>query len=275
MFFDISIKDIIDVILVAGFLYYFYRLMKDSGSFNIFAGILVFVVLWVFVSRVAQMKLLGSIFDQLMSVGVLALIIIFQDEVRRFFKNLGSHGHFKMLANLFSRQEKKEDKVAMLPVVMACMSMSQQKVGALIVVEKDESLDEYVKTGEVVDAAIGQRLIEAIFFKNAPLHDGAIIIQDGRISAAQCILPVSHNVNIPKKLGLRHRSAMGISEKTDAVAIVVSEETGGISLAEGGVLKRHLAPETLERLLTAKLMPEEEETAKPALLDRVKGWIVK
>ena len=132
MFFDISIKDIIDVILVAGFLYYFYRLMKDSGSFNIFAGILVFVVLWVFVSRVAQMKLLGSIFDQLMSVGVLALIIIFQDEVRRFFKNLGSHGHFKMLANLFSRQEKKEDKAAMLPVVMACMSMSQQKVGALI-----------------------------------------------------------------------------------------------------------------------------------------------
>lgn len=249
MFFDISIKDIIDVILVAGFLYYFYRLMKDSGSFNIFAGILVFVVLWVFVSRVAQMKLLGSIFDQLMSVGVLALIIIFQDEVRRFFKNLGSHGHFKMLANLFSRQEKKEDKAVMLPVVMACMSMSQQKVGALIVVEKDESLDEYVKTGEVVDAAIGQRLIEAIFFKNAPLHDGAIIIQDGRISAAQCILPVSHNVNIPKKLGLRHRSAMGISEKTDAVAIVVSEETGGISVAVNGKFKLGLTAQQLEGIL--------------------------
>ena len=122
-------------------------------------------------------------------------------------------------------------------------------MGALIVVEKDESLDEYVKTGEVVDAAIGQRLIEAIFFKNAPLHDGAIIIQDGRISAAQCILPVSHNVNIPKKLGLRHRSAMGISEKTDAVAIVVSEETGGISVAVNGKFKLGLTAQQLEGIL--------------------------
>ena len=249
MFFDISVKDIIDIILVAGFLYYFYKLMKESGSLNVFSGILVFILLWVFVSRVIQMKLLGSIFDQLMSVGVLALIIIFQEEVRRFFKNLGSHRDFRKVANLFSRNEKSTEKVPLLPVVMACMSLAQQKVGALIVVEKNEKLDEYVKTGEIIDAAIGQRLIESIFFKNAPLHDGAIIIQDGRITAAQCILPVSHNVNIPKKLGLRHRSAMGISEKTDAIAIVVSEETGSISVAVNGKFRLGLNAQQLEGIL--------------------------
>ena len=249
MFFDISVKDIVDIILVAGFLYYFYKLMKESGSLNIFTGILVFILLWVFVSRVIQMRLLGSIFDQLMSVGVLALVVIFQDEVRRFFKNIGTHGHFNMLATIFSRSEKVDNKVALLPVVMACMSLSQQKVGALIVVKKNENLDEYIKTGEVLDAAIGQRLIEAVFFKNAPLHDGAMVIQDGRIAAAQCILPVSHNVNIPKKLGLRHRSAMGISEKTDAIAIVVSEETGGISVAVNGKFKLGLTAQQLEEIL--------------------------
>ena len=250
MFFDISVKDIIDILLVAGCLYYFYKLMKESGSLNIFSGILVFILLWVFVSRVIQMRLLGSIFDQLMSVGVLALVVIFQDEVRRFFKNLGSHGHFKVFTDLFSRQVKREDKAAMMPVVMACMSMAQQKVGALIVVEKNENLDEYVKTGEMVDALVGQRLIEAIFFKNAPLHDGAIIIRNGRVVAAQCILPVSHDVNIPKKLGLRHRSAMGISEKTDAVAIVVSEETGGISVAVNGKFKLGPTAQQLEGILS-------------------------
>ena len=133
---------------------------------------------------------------------------------------------------------------------MACMSLSQQKVGALIVVEKNESLDEYAKTGETIDAVISQRLIEAIFFKNAPLHDGAIVIQNGRITAAQCILPVSHNLNIPKKLGLRHRSAMGVSEKTDAIAIVVSEETGAISVAMNGKFKLGLTAQQLESILS-------------------------
>ena len=141
-------------------------------------------------------------------------------------------------------------KADVLPVVMACMSMSQQKVGALIVIENNDNLAEYVETGEAVDAAIGQRLIEAIFFKNAPLHDGAIVIQRGRIAAAQCILPVSHNLNIPKKLGLRHRSAMGISEKTDATVIVVSEETGGISVAQNGKFKLGLNAQQLESLLS-------------------------
>ena len=209
MFFEISIKDIVDVVLVAFLLYYFYRLMKESGSLNIFSGILVFVLLWVFVSRVLQMKLLGSIFDQMMSVGVLAFIVIFQDEIRRFFKTLGSHRHFKKLSKFFSRDDAEENTSDYLPIVMACMSMSQQNVGALIVIERNESLEEYVQTGETVNADLSQRLIEAIFFKNAPLHDGAMIVRGGRIMAAACILPVSHDLNIPKKLGLRHRSAKG------------------------------------------------------------------
>lgn len=250
MFFEFSVKDLVDILLVAALLYYFYKLMKESGSLNIFSGILVFILLWVFVSRVLQMKLLGSIFDQLMSVGVLALIVIFQDEIRRFFKNLGLHKHFRMLANFFSNRSGEMEKPAVMPVVMACMSMSQQKVGALIVIEKNESLDEYIKTGETIDAAINQRLIESVFFKNAPLHDGAMIIKGGRIAAAQCILPVSHNLNIPKKLGLRHRSAMGVSEKTDAIVIVVSEETGGISVAVNGNFKLGLNAQQLESILS-------------------------
>lgn len=252
MFFEISIKDIVDILLVAGCLYYLYKVMKESGSLNVFSGILVFILVWVFVSKVLQMKLLGSIFDQLMSVGVLALIIIFQEELRRFFKNLGSHRHFKYLAGLFSSKTKARGNVEMLPVVMACMSLSQQKVGALIVVEKNDNLGEYIETGEVIDAVIGQRLIEAIFFKNAPLHDGAIIIRKDRVVAAQCILPVSHNLNIPKKLGLRHRSAMGVSEKTDAIAIVVSEETGGISVAVNGKFKLGLNAQQLESILSSE-----------------------
>ena len=251
MFFEISIKDIVDVLLVAGLLFYFYRLMKESGSLNIFSGILVFVLLWVFVSRVLQMKLLGSIFDQMMSVGVLAFIVIFQDEIRRFFKTLGSHRHFKKISKYFS-QENEDDNSDYLPIVMACMSMSQQKVGALIVIERNESLDEYAQTGEIINADLSQRLIETVFFKNAPLHDGAMIVRSGHILAAACILPVSHDLNIPKKLGLRHRSAKGVSELTDAVAIVVSEETGGISVAMGGKIKTGLTAQQLEGILSKK-----------------------
>lgn len=249
MFFEIFIKDFVDVLLVAALLYYFYRLMKDSGSLNIFSGILVFVLLWVFVSRVLQMKLLGSIFDQMMSVGVLALIVIFQDEIRRFFKTLGSHRHFKKVSAYFSSDSTDAAPSDYLPLVMACMSMSQQKVGALIVIERNESLGEYARTGETVNAELNQRLIETIFFKNSPLHDGAMIISGGRIAAAACILPVSHDLNIPRKLGLRHRSAKGVSEITDAMAVVVSEETGSISVAVGGKIKVGLTAQQLEEML--------------------------
>lgn len=249
MFFDISIKDIIDVVLVALMLYYMYRLMKDSGSLNLFVGILVFIFSWLFVSQMLQMRLLGSILDQLMSVGTLALVVIFQEEIRNFFRTLGSHRHFGFLSKFFSRDKKDSNATEVMPIVLACNSMAQQKVGALIVVQRNMSLDDIVKTGEVINADISQRLVEAVFFKNAPLHDGAMIIQNGRITAAQCILPVSHNLNISKKLGLRHRSAIGVTEIYDAIAIVVSEETGTVSAAIGGKLIQNLDARKLEEIL--------------------------
>ncbi|MBR4989309.1 MAG: diadenylate cyclase CdaA [Bacteroidaceae bacterium] len=248
MFFNIAIMDVIDVVLVAFLLYYLYRVMKDSGSLNVFLGILMFIFSWLFVSKLLQMRLLGSIFDQLMSVGTLALVIIFQEEIRNFFRTLGSHRQLRFLSRFFSR-DKKEDATDVLPIVLACNSMAQQKVGALIVVQRNMSLDDIVKTGETINADISQRLIEAVFFKNAPLHDGAMVIQNGRITAAQCILPVSHNLNISKKLGLRHRSAIGVTESYDAIAIVVSEETGAISAAIGGKLMQNLDARKLEEIL--------------------------
>lgn len=251
MFIEFGIKDIIDILLVAYLLYQFYRLMKDSGSINIFVGILVFIGLWLIVSQVLEMRLLGSIFDKLVSVGVLAIFILFQDEIRKFLVNLGSQ---KRLGNIFrfltkSKKEKTE-KTDIMPIVMACMSMSKGKVGALIVIEKDMPLNDIIRTGETIHADVNQRLIENIFFKNSPLHDGAMIIRGHQIIAAGCILPVSHDLNIPKELGLRHRAAMGVSQETDALAIIVSEETGGISAAYKGQFHLRLTAEELERILT-------------------------
>lgn len=177
MFFDVGIKDFIDVLLVALLLYYTYKLMKASGSIKVFTGILVFILIWLVVTQILEMKLLGSIFDTLMNVGVIALIVLFQDEIRRFLLTLGSHRHVSALAHFFSGARKealKHDDI--MPVVMACLSMGKQKVGALIVIEHTTPLDEVVRTGEIIDAAISQRLIENIFFKNSPLHDGAMVI---------------------------------------------------------------------------------------------------
>ncbi len=251
MFFGFSIIDIIDILLVAAMLYYFYRLMKESGSLNVFIGIFLFFFTWMVVSRLLQMRLMGSIMDQLMSVGTIALIVIFHDEVRNFFKRIGSNRKILFLTSYFARKnEDDKNKEMIMPIVMACVSMSQQKVGALIVIEKEDSLNDIAATGETINANVGQRLIESIFFKNAPLHDGAIVIRGNRIVAAQCILPVSHNLDIPKRLGLRHRSAMGVAEKTDALAIVVSEETGAISVAKDGKFMLNLDAHKLEEILS-------------------------
>lgn len=251
MFIEYSIKDLIDILLVAYLLYQTYRLMKDSGSINIFIGILVFIGFWLIVSQVLEMRLLGSIFDKLVSVGVLALIVLFQDDIRKFLVTVGSH---KRWGNIFrflnpSKQDKNE-KADIMPIVMACMSMSKGKTGALIVIEKGIPLNEIIHTGETINADVNQRLIENIFFKNSPLHDGAMVISHKRIVAAGCILPVSHDLNIPKELGLRHRAAMGVSQETDALTIIVSEETGGISVAYKGQFHLRLTAEELERILT-------------------------
>lgn len=256
MYFDLSvitIKDVLDILLVAYLLYKSYKLMKSSGSINVFVGILVFIVIWVIVSQVLQMRLLGSIFDKLVSVGVLALIVLFQDELRHFLLSLGSRHRTSSFLRFFKGGNNEgARKEEILPIVMACLNMSKGKVGALIVIEKNFPLDDIVRTGDVIDANVNQRLIENIFFKNSPLHDGAMVISNKRIKAAGCILPVSHNLNIPKELGLRHRAALGVSQETDAMAIIVSEETGGISIACQGEFHLHLTPEELERMLTSE-----------------------
>ena len=213
--FEIGIKDIIDIFLVALMLYYVYRLMKESRSLNVFIGILFFILIWLFVSQVLEMRLLGSIMDKLVSVGVIGLIILFQEEIRRFLYQLGAHQRFQFIAKFFkgSNDKIEEDKETIVPIVLACMSMAKGRVGALIVIERSMTLSDIMDTGDVIDAKINQRLIENIFFKNSPLHDGAMIISKKRIMAAGCILPVSHDLTIPKELGLRHRAAMGMSQK--------------------------------------------------------------
>ncbi len=257
MFFEFGIKDIVDILLVALVLYYIYRLMRESRSLNVFIGIMVFIVVWLFVSQVLQMRLLGSILDKLVSVGVIALIVLFQDDIRKFLYNLGAHQRMKRFTSLFSSRgkdkESKEVKETIMPIVMASMNMSKSKVGALIVIERSVPLDDIVLTGDLIDASINQRLIENVFFKNSPLHDGAMVISKKRIKAAGCILPVSHDLDIPKELGLRHRAAMGISQESDAVAVVVSEETGGISVAVKGNFRLRLSAEELESILTKEL----------------------
>lgn len=237
--------------LVAFLLYKLYKLMKEMGSLNIFIGVLIFLGVWVLVSQVLEMRLLGSIFDVLQNVGILALIVLFQEEIRRFLLNLGTHRRARSLLNfLGGRKTEQVERADIMPLVMACLNMSKQKVGALIVIEQEVPLNEFVRTGDTIDANISQRLVENIFFKNSPLHDGAMIVSNNRIKAAGCILPVSHDLNIPRHLGLRHRAALGISQVSDAVVIIVSEQTGAISTAHEGQFRLRLTAEELERELT-------------------------
>ncbi len=251
MFLSFGIKDLIDILLVAMLLYYAYRLMKESRSLNIFFGVLIFIVFWLFVSQILEMRLLGTLLDRVVSVGAIALLILFQDEIRKFFSTIGTHQRVRAAVRFFSGEQKQtHTREDIMPIVMACLSMSKQKVGALIVMQRSLPLTDFVRSGELIDARISQRLIENIFFKNSPLHDGGMIISHKRITAAGCILPVSHDLSLPKELGLRHRAAMGISQETDALAIVVSEETGNISIAFRGSFQLHITAEDLERILT-------------------------
>ncbi len=257
MFFEFGIKDIIDIVLVAIGLFYTYRLMKESRSLTVFMGIMVFVVLWLLVTQVLEMRLLGSIMDKVVSVGAIGLVILFQEDIRKFLYNLGGHQRMQALRRMFSSDDSKQSeeqlKEAIMPIVMSCMAMSKKKVGALIVFQRAIPLDDIVATGEIIDANISQQLIENIFFKNSPLHDGAMVIANLRIKAAACILPVSHSLHIPKQLGLRHRAALGITHESDCIAVVVSEETGGISVAIRSEFQLNLTAEKLESILTREM----------------------
>jgi len=258
MGFQIGFKDIIDVFLVAILMYQTFKLLKKTGAVNIFVGILAFLICWIFVSYVFKMELLGGIFDRVVSVGAFALIVLFQDEIRRFFSRIGSrrrNGLFSSLKRIFSNESNNKEKTDfdLVQIVLACRNLSKTSTGGLIVLTRNNNLDFYAHSGEQINANINSRLIESIFFKNSPLHDGALIVSDRKLKAAACILPVSKNQSIPKRMGLRHRAALGITEQSDAIAIIVSEETGHISYAANGQLNVNLKPEQLEHLLSEEL----------------------
>ena len=248
----IGIKDIIDILMVATFMYFLYRTMKSSGSLDIFVGVLAFVVAWVVMYKMLDMRLIGTIMDKFIDIGLFILVILFQDEIKRFLTELGSRRGLKIFEKIFkSKTEIEDEKKWIMPVVYACMNMAKSKTGALIVIQQGIPLADYERTGDVINANINSRLIENIFFKNSPLHDGALIVSGNKIKSAGCILPVSHDTNIPRYLGLRHRSAKGIAQATDAIAIVVSEETGRISYAHKGELHLNLSSTDLEHALSA------------------------
>jgi len=252
LFIQIRIIDVIDIVLVALLLYTLYRLLKGTGAISIFIGIVAVFLLAQLVSAL-QMELLSAILGSFVSVGFIALIIIFQPEIRRFLFTIGTqtkNGNSKVF-RLF-RQKAKGITLDTTTVTQACMSMSLIKQGALIVITRQNTLNDIVLTGVSIDATLSKPLIENIFFKNSPLHDGAMIITDNKIVAARCILPVSNNNDIPGHYGLRHRAAIGVSENNDCLVLVVSEETGNISLVKGGKIIT-LEPEKMEETLNKEL----------------------
>lgn len=255
--FQFGIKDVIDILLVALIFYEMFVLLRRSGAANLFWGILAFVVVWYLVSYVFQLELTGALFDRIISVGAIALIVIFQEEIRAFFYRVGAR--FSNWHPLSRRTEKAEEYIDQ--IVMACEHMSKSKTGALIVLAADNELKEYTDTGEFIDAAISAPMIENIFFKNTPLHDGALFIVGNRLHSAACILPVSKQQNIPKSFGLRHRAALGLAEKnTDVVAIVVSEETGKVAVAQDAQIRQVNRDELIQVLSNAFAVSDQSGT---------------
>lgn len=257
LFFTIRILDIIDILLVAFLIYELFMLVKGTAAFNIMMGIFIFYITWIIVKGL-NMELLGSIMGQVIGVGVLALIVVFQQEIRKVFLLLGTRYNLfnknMSIDKLFTREHIQMSEELLAELLDACESMSQQRIGALIVIRSKAELKEYVETGELINARISSALIETIFFKNSPLHDGAVIVNGNLLEAARCVLPVTDKRLENAKLGLRHRAAIGMSQATDAGVIIVSEETGAISFALAGDLYEDIniqeLPSLLEKTLT-------------------------
>lgn len=252
LFIQIRLLDIIDIILVALFFYWLYYLLKGTVAINIFIGIVSIFLLWQIVNAL-QMKLLNTILGAFVSVGFIALIIIFQPEIRRFLFTIGTPNFIKKFKQRFKIfGEEKQYSIDTKPITLACANMSKDKVGALIVLTRQNQLTDILESGVAINAEMSSPLIENIFFKNSPLHDGAMIITDDKIVAARCILPVSNNLKLPGQFGLRHRAAIGITEEHDCIAIVVSEETGKISLVKGGKASYYKA-EDLDNIIKKEM----------------------
>lgn len=254
MLVSFGVKDAIDVLLVAFFIYQIYKLMKSSGTLSIFGGVVSVFIVWILVSQVLEMRLMGTILDKFISVGFLVIVILFQDDIRRFLVAMGSNRGWIFLTNLFARKENNSERKYVAPVVLACMNMARKKTGALIVIQQEMDLTSYIQTGEMFTADVNARLLENIFFKNSPLHDGAMIIVNNRIKAAGCILPVAQDAAISKEMGLRHRAGLGMSKETDAFIIIVSEERGTITVAHNGKLSQQLSAEELQQILSGDVM---------------------
>jgi len=236
-FITLRALDIIDILLVAALLYQFYMLIRRTVAINIFIAIFSIYLIWLVV-KALDMQLLGTILGQVIGVGVIALIIVFQQEIRRFLLMLGTRYMSRRFSiqNFFSIQNQEAPKVKYKAILKAVVNMSKNHTGALIVIGRKSALQLFIETGEIINANTSQALIESVFFKNSPLHDGALIVIEDKIFAARCLLPVSDNQDIPGSLGTRHRSGLGMSENNDSFVIIVSEETGNVSYAEYGKL---------------------------------------
>lgn len=261
----IRIMDIVDILAVAFVIYKIILMLQTTSSARIAKSIVVILLLTALTS-VLHMYLMNYLLDKILEIGLLALVIMFQPELRRVLEKLGSKSFREILS---TKQEQRNIDYVISETVKACEIMSRERTGVLIVFERTSSLEDYQKTGIVIDARVSSELLRNIFFTKASLHDGAVIIRNERIAAAGCVLPLTENRNISSDLGTRHRAGIGMSEVSDAVVVIVSEETGTISVAISGMLKRHLAPQTLEKLLLNELAPKEEtKTRNPLKLLR-------
>ena len=245
-------SDYLDIILVAFLIYKLLPMIRSSGTARI-AKVVIGLLLIAWLTGVFHMHTLNFLINQLMAVGLIAIVVLFQPELRRILDHLGS---MKLRSMFETDKGTQEMDTIISQTVMACEVMSRERVGALIVFARNSLVDEYIKTGTTIDGQVTEQLMRNIFFPKAALHDGAMIIRDGKIAAAGCVLPLSDSNRLSADLGTRHRAGVGMSEASDSVVIIVSEETGVISVAVGGMLKRHLAPQTLEKLLHNELCPE-------------------
>ena len=251
---NMHLTDWLDILLLTFLIYKVFPLFRSSGALRIIKAVVAVLAIFA-VTGWLDMFAIHFVIQQVMAVGLIALVVLFQPELRRILDHLGN----VKLTQFFGVERKQELEGVITQTVMACEQFSREKTGALIVFSRDNPLDEHMRTGTMIDGQVTEQLIRNIFFPNASLHDGAMIICNGRVTAAGCVLPLSHSTRIHADLGTRHRAAIGISERTDAVAVVVSEETGTISVAVNGMLKRYLTPKMLDRLLRNELMPESSE----------------
>jgi diadenylate cyclase len=250
-FIHIRLLDVIDIIMVALLFYQVYMLIRGTVAFNIFLGIAAIYIFW-WAVRALKMELLSNILGSFLGVGVIALIIVFQQEIRRFLIYIGSRyidGNRISFEKVFNLRFDSKSPVKIRSILKAVMQFSQEKTGALIVIKRKSNMDMYAETGDILNAETSSRLFSSIFNKTSPLHDGAVIVENDKVKAARVILPVTEKLNLPPEYGLRHRAGLGISEVTDSLVIIVSEETGQISLAENGILQRNIQSKALKEKL--------------------------